>query len=496
MMLNPLVQLLLLLFLPALVYSHGLMTIPYQRGALSPRCKFNRNATFPLAPADQKAHFPAGDKDSSPGAAARSQIRTAGSRGWTPFAPLRPDFKWRAGVCGDLPGPNQAHMRGGEFYYGAQITATYVEAQEIQIEMNIVANHNGFMELHICDVKKCGGEISEQCFKDGHCQQLLRAPNESCDSGYDLRCAPIDPNYPGRWYLPCARVPENSQERFGNDKMTYQLPKGLTCDHCVLHWFWSAANTCNPPGVINFYEGENGPKNWEQCPGQGGAKGGYTKVQKDCSKDRFPEEYYQCADIRIEKKKGSNGEEDEGEDNGILDKFQEEPVSPTPSVSPTPTLSPSVTPTPSSSIPSPSSSPVPSVTPTKTPSVSPVSTNTPSPAPTKNVDVLEPLQPNVFKRFVLVGDGNIVAELRDGYAVDVSRYEKVAIEVETSEIIDQVVFYLDGEEVWTEKVQPYFLFGNTGRVPNYWNYPILGKWFEIKAVGGGAEMKASIKLVK
>lgn len=92
------------------------------------------------------------------------------------------------------------------------------------------------------------------------------------------------------------------------------MPSGLACEHCVLQWYWVAANSCNPPGVVEFFEGPRGPTSWGRCPGQGGALGGYTSVQKDCGGSRFPEEYYQCADIRI----GSSGSSD-ADDTGDKD---------------------------------------------------------------------------------------------------------------------------------------------------------------------------------
>lgn len=445
--------LLLLIFITH-AHAHGLMTMPPQRGALTPNNKFNRKGMFPDAPADQKAHFPAGDKSSVPGAGARSQIHEAGDAGWSPFEPMTHGFKWRAGVCGDEKGGKQEHVRGGQFYYGGIISRTYPQGAVIDIEMNIVANHNGFMELHICDVAKCGGEISEACFKQGHCYQLLRAPNPSCDSGYDLRCAPRDPNYPGRWYLPCATKPENSQERFGGTKMQYQLPEGLACEHCVLHWFWSAANTCNPPGVITFYEGPHGPKNWGTCVGQGGARGGYSKVQKDCGKNRFPEEYYQCADVRITDKGGRSTSgmstpspmpTAEGETVGGKGVEREEPNS----------------------------------------------TSKPTPVPTRTPETGE-----VFRELVLVGDGKLVGRMRDGDEMDIGRFGRVAIEAVTFGEVGQVKFYLDGDLVWADNVRPYFMFGNKGRVPNYWNEPIVNRWFELKVMAKGGEVTVRIKLVK
>lgn len=462
-----------------LAASHGLMTDPPQRGTLSPANKFNTNGTFPAAPADQKAHFPAGDKDSAPGAAARSQMREANNY-WTPFEPLKNGFRWRAGVCGDLKRGAQAHMRSGVYYYDGKVTRRYTQAQDIEIEINIVAHHNGFVQIHVCDVARCGGEISEACFRDGHCKPLLRAPNASCDSGEDLRCAPIDPEYPERWYLPCTSKPENVQERFGGPKMKYRLPKDLTCEHCVLHWFWSAANICNPPGVIEFFEGPHGPKTWGYCFGQGGAKGGYTKVQKSCAPDRNPEEYYQCADIAIESSDTQERHiEEQPKKTEAIAVHSTEAVSESSMIEPRPVSSTEVDTTPVVPLLSDlvDTSPSPDSDETFAKSIKPTTTPTPG---------------HPFREFSLVADGEVIGPLPDGVVVDISRYEQVAIEVVIFEKVSKMDFYIDRSRVWTEYKSPYFLFGNKGPIPFYWKDPIKNRYFELVAQADGSSLKSRI----
>lgn len=484
--------------LPTLIHSHGLLTDPPQRGTLNPSNKFNRNGLWPSAPIDNKAHFPAGDKDAEPGAALRSQI--AAVPFWTPFQPIRPDFQWRAGVCGDLLQPYQQHMRGihgqknGLFYYHAQNTRNYTQASVIEIEINIIAHHNGFIELHMCDVDKCGGEISEQCFKKGLCHHLIRAPNPSCDSGYDRACAPIDSHYPHRWYLPCTVVRENVQQRFGRQKMTYLLPENLTCQHCVLHWFWTAANTCNPPGVVQFFEGPHRPKNWGQCFGQGGARGGYTKVQKDCGPDRFPEEYYQCADVRIlSKGKGSPAPSPSNNPHVLVTMPGVSP-SPRPSITPsvTPSRTPTVTPSPTPSS-TPTRTPAPTPTPSRTSTATP--TVTPSNSPALNAS-MGPRSAPVFVDFYLVADGQTIRSLPDHIVVDISPYRQISIEAVTTRVVSKMKFFIDNQIVWREYVRPYYLFGNKGTVPFYWTSPIVNHYFTLRAAADGHTLQSTIMLRK
>lgn len=297
-----------------LVQSHGLLTDPRQRGAFRVQNRLVETINS-SAPFDSFAHFPAGDKSIAKGSGKRSVIRHANNN-WIPYEPLNPSFHFRAGVCGDEPGREQEHLKGGQYYYPEDdpIRArTYTQGEVVSFESNIVTHHNGFLEFFICNIDECGRDISEECFREGHCQQLLRAPSY-CDNGQSEDCGPIDPAYPGRWYLPCGPFP-NGQILYGGSKgsMQYQLPEDLVCDHCVIQWYWTGANTCNPPGVIEYFDGEHGPK-WPDCIGQGGAIGGVTRVQRPCEGERFSEEYWQCADVRILPKDGNEGPEND--DNG------------------------------------------------------------------------------------------------------------------------------------------------------------------------------------
>lgn len=288
------------------VYAHGSMIWPPQRG-ITNGFKFAKVRSHdPGAQSDWFAHFPAGDKSTAPGAATRSQRQAAGPAGWTPYNPFDPHFKWRANVCGDLNWKYD-HMRGGKYYNGGKIHATYTQGSAISVDMAIVAHHNGYIEMYVCDVAKCGGEISKKCFQQGSCHKLRRTWEQSCESRNDWKCAPIDPKHPSRWYLPCGKsgTPGNGVDIFGHGKIKFQLPSDLVCEHCVVQWYWVGANDCNPPGLTEYFKSDRHPF-WGDCPGQGEARGGWRRWENPCGGHRFPEEYYTCADIRINSKWQSN----------------------------------------------------------------------------------------------------------------------------------------------------------------------------------------------
>ncbi len=284
-----------ILFFPGLVVSHGILYHPPQRGVtngnhLCPVPIYDKTATI-----DYSAHFPAGSKALKPGAGKRSQIKAAGARGWIPYEPMKSDFRFRAGVCGDRVWGRE-HLRGGKFYNDGKIFKTYREGNVISLDVAVTTHHNGFFVFHICDVAKCGDEIGKECFRKGHCHLLHRAWDKSCESRHDKGCAPIDPNHPWRWYLPCPSG--RKVDLYGDGKMLYKLPKDLQCSHCVLQWYWATANTCNPPGLVAYFKSDRAPE-WGDCDGQGNGKGGWRRWERSCGGKEFAEEYYQCADIRI-----------------------------------------------------------------------------------------------------------------------------------------------------------------------------------------------------
>lgn len=283
------------------ISAHAFVTDPLPRGALAGQDMITYRDPFDKnAPKDYELHFPAGNRVGEPGTGARSQKEAA--KKWTTYQPMLPGFQWRAGVCGDLQGGVEAHRQGGRFYYNATIVRTMKRGGVVNFQASIVGHHNGFFVFHLCNLDKCKGDISKACFLvRGACRQLLRAPNPVCDSGKDKSCAPIDRNYPARWYIPCAiNANQGGWDAYGVDnRMLYKLPKYMVCEHCVLQWQYTVGNTCNAPGVAAYFTGDDRPTSWAGCDGQSGAKGGYTEWMSTCGGDRFTEEYYNCADVRI-----------------------------------------------------------------------------------------------------------------------------------------------------------------------------------------------------
>ena len=152
--------------------------------------------------------------------------------------------KGKCGVCGDayhLKNPKYVHPG---LYATKTITRTYKEGQDIEVIVDVTSNHQGYFIFRV-------GEIGTPPITQ---EKLM----------YDLK----QPNGDTKWRI-------NSQ---GNDVFTIKLklPKGLTCDHCVMQWWWRVGN------------------NWG-CDGPG-----------NCGMGKGPQEHFvNCADIRITKSDGS-----------------------------------------------------------------------------------------------------------------------------------------------------------------------------------------------
>eukprot|EP00178_Gracilaria_changii_P001405 TRINITY_DN1198_c0_g2_i1.p2 TRINITY_DN1198_c0_g2~~TRINITY_DN1198_c0_g2_i1.p2 ORF type:complete len:348 (-),score=70.22 TRINITY_DN1198_c0_g2_i1:4-936(-) len=310
------------------------------------------------------------------------------------------------------------------------------------------------MEAHVCDVTKCaGGDISKECFLSGACIQLHRARNAECDSGSSMKCGPIDRNYPGRWYLPCSDP--NSPlgyDAYAPEYATFQLPHDFYCEHCVLQWYWAAANGCNPPGVLDYFDGPDRP-DWQQCAGQGDARGGVTRNKKPCGGTQyFAEEYYQCADIQIVPLSGARS----GAPRAVAaDELQ---------------LSASAEPEPVAG--------------------SDLGNEG------RNYPRMSQFGDGVFEQLLLWADNIPSRALQDGSVVDVSVYKRVGIEATVSAPVAQVEFFVDGELVYTAPSAPYFLFRASDAVPAYWDDVIVNRPVTIAAMANGEQAQVTVTFVR
>eukprot|EP00121_Abeoforma_whisleri_P010829 Awhi_evm1s9984 len=145
------------------------------------------------------------------------------------------------GLCGDNINEEQRHMSGGIFGNGI-ITAQYVVGQTIDIEIVVTAHHKGYFQFRLCDLPEGSSKRTRVT------QRCL-----------DRNVLKLADGSGTKWRLPAST---GSTVTY---KMAYKLPGGVTCSRCVLQWYWETGNS---PGA-------------------------------------YPEEFWNCADIRIKGKNGS-----------------------------------------------------------------------------------------------------------------------------------------------------------------------------------------------
>ena len=120
------------------------------------------------------------------------------------------------GVCGDsydLPQPRDNEMGG--IYGNGIITETYTENQIVNIEVELTAYHQGFFEFRVCPLNSRSLPASQTCL-DRH---VLK------QEGGGEKFYPPSPKQQGHYWL------------------NYRLPKGVTCELCVLQWRYFAGNS-------------------------------------------------------------------------------------------------------------------------------------------------------------------------------------------------------------------------------------------------------------
>ncbi len=231
----------------------------------------------------------------------KGAVMKAAKGKWLPYEPLNPRIPFRTdhGVCGDAkmaPLPHDHELGGKYGFPKSPIVAHYKPGQVVEFVVDVTTNHNGWFEFFICDAVKCGGDVSEACFKKGHCHAMIREKTPVCESGLSKECAPVDEKYPGRWYLPCRK--KGFEHFMGGPYMRYKLPSGFESKHAVIQFYWVTANSCNPPGHLDYFK-RYPMKAWGMCIGDGGARGGRNPALAECGAGGFPEEFWGCADVSV-----------------------------------------------------------------------------------------------------------------------------------------------------------------------------------------------------
>ncbi|KAJ2940377.1 hypothetical protein O0L34_g54 [Tuta absoluta] len=126
------------------------------------------------------------------------------------FAVQHQTNKGKCGICGDAYNiaPPRQHELGGTYGLGL-IVARYAPGALITTTVDLTTSHKGFWQFKLCP----DPESNDQACFDKHVLET-----EDGEVKY----------FPNRGS--------------GKYNVTYRLPKGVICDHCVLQWRYTAGN--------------------------------------------------------------------------------------------------------------------------------------------------------------------------------------------------------------------------------------------------------------
>jgi hypothetical protein len=153
----------------------------------------------------------------------------------------------------------------------------YAPGQVMDISIEITAHHRGHFEFRMCDAALLSDPktVTWACLAQNVLKRVS-VPGE---------VSPVDTNHPERYYL----EPECAPGYNKTVAMKYQVPSNLTCERCVLQWWWVTGNTCNPPD----YE----KRSSQPAHVASGCEWWQSALPK-CGVS-YPEEFWNCADVRV-----------------------------------------------------------------------------------------------------------------------------------------------------------------------------------------------------
>ncbi|CAK8993802.1 Chitin-binding type-4 domain-containing protein [Durusdinium trenchii] len=181
------------------------------------------------------------------------------------------------GLCGDNSQRRQFETTG-------PIQATFTEGSTIDIQVEITAHHWGWFEFRLANLDEAGtltqdalnehvlefdeaftlsqhngemrtghsspadyrGDPSVYSIEHAKCQYLIGSPDGSCCNNGGA-CSDGN-NNKHRWMLPDPQKRPNKSYT-----MRYKLPQGVTCNNCVLQWYYQTGNSIDgyPEGFWN-----------------------------------------------------------------------------------------------------------------------------------------------------------------------------------------------------------------------------------------------------
>ena len=70
----------------------------------------------------------------------------------------------KCGICGDRYGGPKPHEAPGGKYANGIIVETYQSGQNIEVEVQLTANHKGYFEFKLCPNNNVAADKGQWCF--------------------------------------------------------------------------------------------------------------------------------------------------------------------------------------------------------------------------------------------------------------------------------------------------------------------------------------------
>ncbi|KAI3379232.1 hypothetical protein SNEBB_006050 [Seison nebaliae] len=206
--------------------------------------------------------------------------------------------KGRCGLCGDAFDDKRDHEYGGKFASGI-IGKTYRENSIIKIEVMITANHGGYFLFNICPLTGDMKEATKSCLKKHPLYLYPPYAHEIIPSQWKHNVEISNGRFNQQPLMPLRERKKNRSTKLFKIKLpptkklskrywlpsqnttTFtvyaKLPKGVTCERCVLRWIYDCGNRWGTSKTTG-----------KSCLG--------------CADEQ--EQFVNCADIRIRERNG------------------------------------------------------------------------------------------------------------------------------------------------------------------------------------------------
>ena len=160
-------------------------------------------------------------------------------------AAVRANGAYLHGMCGN--NADDADQNWAAASDSPQLIGTSGDSFEVQVV--ITAHHHGFFEFELCD----SPDISEQCFRSRRLYRTGCDPAEEGEAVCRRWWKVLNSNELNHYSLEPQGYPDGAPYTNANScnrvlyTAFYDIPDDVSCTHCVLRWHWHTTNSCTSP---------------------------------------------------------------------------------------------------------------------------------------------------------------------------------------------------------------------------------------------------------